>query len=1154
MNLTRVSINRPIATLMIVVGVCLGGFISMFNLPVDLMPNVESNLVTIFVGVRGGMPPEDIEHLITVPIEQAMATMENLESVLSVSRKDRSTITLEFKNSKNIRRAPLEVSERLARIKGKLPKEIEKPIVARYNENDHPVVILSATSSVKTPEILRQMIEKDLKPQLSRIDGVANIEIGGGRQRKILVEFEKAKLEMHRLPVLEVINQLGQSNVRLMSGKMEGRRDAWTVPVEGSFRSLDEMKELGVSLTKEGSFVRLKDIAVVRDYYMEPESYARVNNQPSVSVYIQKEAGANTIKTAREILKLLNEVQKSLSSDIGFGVTLDQSVGIRQAIADVRRALTEGAFLTALVLWFFLRRLRQVGVIILSIPVAVLGTFFAMLLFRLLSDKMGVGAMITINVMSLLGIALGIGRMVDDSIVVFENILHRFQRSSVIPTQPVIPAKAGIQVVIPTQVGIQSGVHVLDPDLRRDDGSRRDDVIAATREMALAVGSSTLILMVIFLPIVFFSEDIRKQFTDVAFTVVVALSASLLMAITVVPLLTLRSKGEGEGVKSRHATLDNVACRDLTPSADQYRWERKLIEKYHEKCDPWILGHRPYRWYLWMTFYLSAGVALAVVAWKVFDIKHHIGLFWLFFFLPFGPLLLAVMKGQFSGLLRYATAWGLRHRGRVMAGVAMSLALTVVFYIRLPKEFIGSSEKNEFVIFVELPSGTKLDVSDKVVSAVEADINALPEVKNVLKTVSARVEGWSSKIYVTLTPAAERTRTAQDVIDDLRPRLKSIGAEYDAFIYFSEPESAKEIIIDVFGKDYLALRDLAVDIAKRMQEIKDLRDVKLRYKSGRPEIRLEVDHARASLFGFSSKYIADSLHAMVRGLRATYFNAGSEQVETVARLSEEDRRTLEHIGNLTLVSPTKGHNLVPISQVLNFENGLTPSEVWRRDKERVIQVSANRERLALSTTVERIMKALRGLHVPIGYYYEFGGDYKKLVKSEREFFLAFIVMLALVYMVLACFFESYSQPLLMLLTIPLATAGSMPMLWATKTSINMGVYIGLLMLGGTVVSNAIIIIDRLNAVRATRGVLRSVLKVGTERSRPIFMTSLSTIAAMLPLTFSRGESADMWVPLALTVVSGIALSSVLTLVVIPTAYVILDGVLSSSRRKSGSSS
>jgi len=330
-------------------------------------------------------------------------------------------------------------------------------------------------------------------------------------------------------------------------------------------------------------------------------------------------------------------------------------------------------------------------------------------------------------------------------------------------------------------------------------------------------------------------------------------------------------------------------------------------------------------------------------------------------------------------------------------------------------------------------------------------------------------------------------------------------------------------------------------VAKRMQQVPGLRDVKLRYKPGQPEIRLEIDHERAAMFGLTTREIADTLHAEIRGLRATYFNAGSEQVETVARLTEEDRRTVDNLSNLSIITGNeRNRHIVPILQILDLKNGFTPSEVWRRNKERVIQVSGNREKLPLSTAVAQVKAALKGLPVPIGYHYEFGGDYKKLVKSEKEFMYAFLVMFTLVYMVLACFFESYTQPALMLLTVPLATAGSLPTLWASHIPVNMGVYMGLLMLGGTVTSNAVILIDRLNIVRQSRSLLRSVLKAGHERARPIFMTSLSTIAAMLPLTIAKGESAEMWSPLATTVVSGIALSSVLTLYVVPAAYVMLD--------------
>jgi len=1060
MLLTEFSVKRPIASSMAVLAICMGGLIGLFHLPVDMMPNSESSQITIFVGVRGGMPSEDIEKLVTEPIEEAVSTMPGLTEVLSTSRKDRCTVTLFFENSEDVKRAQLDVSERLARIKGKLPKEVDKPIVARYNENDHPVVILSATSSVKTPEIMRTMIERDLKPLLSRVPGVGNVEISGGRQRKILVEFEKAKLEAHKLPILEIIRQIGSNNLSVSSGKMDVGRHAWSIQVDSDFQSLEEMKQMGVTMSKEGSRVRLGDIATVRDYYMEADSHARINNQPSVSIYVQKESGANTIKTAQGVIEVINKYQQTISKDMGIGVSIDPSVAIKQAIHDVREALTEGALLTALILWFFLQRVKQVGVIILSIPVAVLATFFVMTAHAVMMEKQGNPAMFTINVMSLLGVALGIGRMVDDSIVVFENILHRFELAG-------------------------QGGKAFD---------KAKVAIAATSEVALPVASSTLILIVIFVPIVFFSEDVRRQFADVAFTVVVALIASLIMAVTLVPLLAARMRIGPE-----------------KDGSDQYKWERRFLA--------WLTRMK------------------AKISGSGSKVPRGIASF-------IQPVMSHLRGKSLAGFNRRLTSMSVRYRAWVVLGVIGSMVFSAFIYMKLPKEFLGESQKDEFIIFVELPSGSKLDVSDKVVAAVENEINSLPEVKNVIKTVSARVEGWSSKVYVTLSPGAQRTRTAESIIADLRPRLKTIGAEYEAFVYFSEATSSKELTIDLFGKDYLQLRDMAVEVAKRMQQVPGLRDVKLRYKPGQPEIRLEIDHQRAAMFGLNSRDIADTLHAEIRGLRATYYNAGSEQVETIARLTEEDRRTVENLNNLSIIAgPENRRNIVPVLQVMEMKYGFTPSEVWRRNKERVIQVSGNREKLPLSVAVAKVKVALEGLPVPIGYHYEFGGDYKKLVKSEKEFMYAFLVMFTLVYMVLACFFESYTQPGLMLLTIPLATAGSLPTLWAMGISVNMGVYMGLLMLGGTVTSNAVILIDRLNVVRQTRSLLRSVLKAGHERARPIFMTSLSTIAAMAPLMAARGESADMWAPLATTVVSGIALSSVLTLYVIPAAYVMLDILL-----------
>jgi hydrophobic/amphiphilic exporter-1 (mainly G- bacteria), HAE1 family len=479
-----------------------------------------------------------------------------------------------------------------------------------------------------------------------------------------------------------------------------------------------------------------------------------------------------------------------------------------------------------------------------------------------------------------------------------------------------------------------------------------------------------------------------------------------------------------------------------------------------------------------------------------------------------------------------------RHRYYMLMWVGIAFLAAGFVYVQfLEKDFMGSTEQNEFIIFVELPAGAKLDISDQVVAEVEKLLSDTPEIAKVVKTAAARVEGWSSKVYVTLAPRAERTRSVQDVISDLRPRVQEIGAVYDTFIYFSEPESSKELLIDVFGFDYTVLRDMAVGIAKRLQNVKGLTDIKLRYKPGRPEVKINVDKERAAYFGFTVKDIAETLHAQIRGLRATYFYTANEQIETVARLQEKHRKTLEDINALTLIA--NDGTIVPIQQVASFEFALTPSEIWRKDKQRMIQVSSNREKLALSTAVEKGGRQLKGMDVPENYYYQFGGDYQQMIQNEKEFKFAFLVMALLVYIVLACLFESYAQPFLIMLTVPLAIISVVPVLYFSKTAVTMGVYLGLIMLGGLVVTNAIILLDRLNMIKPGENMLRAVILVGRQRLMSIVLVQLTTILDLLPMMWDKSESAGLWAPLAIAVVGGITGSTILALFVIPGCFLMI---------------
>ena len=1142
------------------------GIVAYLRMPVDLLPGSDSGVLTIFIGIRGGLPPEDIESLVTKLVEDEMATLPNLESITSVSRKERAVITLNFKVGTDSSRAALEVQERLAKIRGKLPRDIEKPVVSRYDESQSPVIIYALSSKHFTPEQMREIADNKLKPVLLQQEGVANVEIGGGRERKILVEFDKNRLEAHRLPIRQVIAQIGQENLMVLAGKVEDARDMEGIRVGRTFKTVEEIEQLPVAVTKEGSRIYLKDIAEIRDFYMEAESYSRLNQEPVVSAYVQKEAQANTMRMAQKVKDAPDEFRKGLDPKISFSIVADQSLAVQKALDNVRDALLLGAVLAGIVLLIFLKDILYSSFIFISIPLSLI----------LAGVIMAVSGQ-TLNVMTISGLAIATGMVVDDSIVVLENILHRRKRYLEAVYKAIAVSRS------PMMIEDVTGEGAADTD-------EKTLPLLATREMALALGASTLTRVIVFLPILFMNPQVRALYSGLAVTVTAALLFSLLVSVTVIPSLAanvparwvkesafkslyawlyiqnkLRAVQERAGLslyKAYDLMKKKLRRRSEPPDSDIIltpRLERGMA--FSAKSAGRFLSRLPAIQTLRILFKVLVGVLAAILVYGLLNYAYQylaLRMAWLrvleFFFnshdavqrfLSGAAVLLAGGMGVIGlSRFRYTRIAGhfLRKRLWLAAVLALALLDCAVLYRSLDKEFAGSTEENEFIIFVELPSGTRLGVSDKIVQSVEKVLSDVPEIQKSVKTSVARVEGWSSKIYVTLVPSSERSRTAGQVIGQLRPLIKTLGQEHDAFIYFSEPVSSKEFLIDVFGTDYGKLRDSAVAIAKRLESIPGLADVKLRYKEGRPEARIEMDRQRAASLDFSVQDVAESLHAQVRGLRATYLMTPTAQVETVARLQEQYRKTLEDVQQLTMVN-RKGV-IVPLRQFASIGYGLTPSEIWRKDRERMIQVSANRGEMSLTRVATEVEKALQGLQVPPGYYYELGGDFPKLIETEKESRLAFILMIALIYAVLASLFESYVQPGVILTAVPLTILGAVPLLFVTKTPVTLGALIGFIMLGGISVGNSIILIDLFNSLRKKMGYFKALLRAGEGRVRPILMTSLTAILGLLPLVFDKEGMGSLWAPLAITVIGGLSASTVLVLFVLPGLYHLTNDCIS----------
>lgn len=1014
MSIPSFCVKRPVTTLMIYCAVVAFGLIGMGRIPVEMLPESGGDRITIFVGIRGGLPPTEIESLIVRPIEEAVATCSNLESLDSSCEKDKATVSLKFKAGTNMDFAGLEVREKFGRIKNKLPKETEKPVVARYQESDSPVFIAAAASAHEnfTTEQIRKIVERKVKERLMRIKGVANVDIYGGREEKILVEFDKNKLDMFQLPIRMVISRIGGENISLLAGVVKGDTLKRGVRMIGAFKTLEDVKDLIVRTMPNGTQLKLKSVAEVKDDYMEAQSYSRVDNDDVVSIYIKKESNANTVEVCSQIQEFLTEVGPTLGSGIFLIPLADQSVFIKDAIRAVLSSLCYGGFLAIVILFFTLRSYKSTLIIGISMPVSVVATFAAMYFQN-----------ISFNIMTLSGLALGIGMMVDSSIVVIENIFKY------------------------RTMGMNSF----------------DASIKATEEVVLPLIASTITSIVVFLPIVFISEEIKRTYIGFAKTVTFSLIASFFAAVTLIPSLAAKLKLSAPKIRDGH---------DFDAPAPETNKLLLLLENTYLKIAPTCFKFR----------YLLVAASLALCFY------------------------------------------------------------TVLRAVGMDKELISSGEQGKFTIYVKLKDGAKLDISDQVVTEVEqivSDPIRFPEVRNV----SSNVDGWFSKVYITLKPAKERKKNTKEVMDDMREALKNVGRAQDTHVFFSGSEDGvggKKVEVDIYGYDSEKLRKLTNEIAGKMGTVDGVTDVVIHATDPRPEYRIIVNKDQAAYLGMTVSEIAEDLHAQVKGLRCTTMHRDGKEVEMVGRLQERFRKRKDDLRNLTLFNG-RGE-MFKLEQVAHFENGTGPSEIWRKNKRRMLKVEGN-SALSLNKAVEQIKEVLKDVKFPEDYYYEFTGEYSQMVETNRQMSMALWLTIALVFMTLASLFESYLQPLIIMITVPLAMIGAINTLYYVGASISIGVIIGAIMLAGVVVNNGIILIDRINGLRE-EGVDKwdAVVRTGKDRLRPIFMTTSTSVLGLLPMALDRSESAEMFRPLAITVMGGLSSSTILTLVVVPGMYLILEDI------------
>lgn len=1038
MNLPDFAVRRPTTILMFVLAFMVMGFVSLFKLPVELYPNTSFGEISIVIYVRGQIPPTEVESQVTRLVEEAVSTVAHLHQLMSITKEGESTVVLSFEPGTNMDFAAMEVREKFAKIKSRLPKEIEKPVIAQFKQTDVPVMIVALTSPHRTPEAIRKMVDQWVKERFKRVAGVANVETAGGRERKILVEIDQQKLVAYGVSMDEITGTLSANNLNLLSGEIKRTEDKLLVRMMGEFDNIDQIKNISIRRLAHNSVLRLEDVATVKDGYLDAQEYSRINVQDTVTIYIQKESTKNTISVVADLLKEIDGIKEKLPKDVQLVITSNQATFIEKAIHSLKDSLMRGVLLIVLVLFLFLydmtrrsmwilsgllllcvfaplpvlyvlagglawvlarqERYRPVVIVITPIPVAVVTTFLFMRFGGL-----------SLNVMTLFGLALGVGMLVDNSIVVFDSILKK--------------REAGLDV--------------------------KGSAVEGTLELMVAIVASTLTHVIVFLPMIFLSKDIQLLYSSMALTIVFSLMISLFCAIALTPLMSSKAVFSKPMAQMNPDKTGDLASKILPR-------ERKIVR------------------------------------------------------------------------------WVIRKTPQVIVAMTLIFVVGLVLMNVMPSEYLGTTDQNKFTAFVEMPTGTKLDVSNDIVKKVETMIKEVPEVK----TFTSRIEPWSSKIYVELLPATERKRSVAEVIEAIRSQTERLEP---AFIYFEEEDSVgtKEIVVEVYGFDYKTLRQLAIGITNRMETISGLTDLKIRMREGRPEMRILVDKDRAASLDVSTQAVADQVHAAMRGLRATLYHEEGQEVETITRLDEKYRKTFRDLYKM-VVSNRQGTPLL-LEQVAQFRFDLGPSEIWRKDRERMIQVSANLGKVSLSKAVLLVQDRLADLQFPENYFYRIGGDYDRMIKSQSEMRWIILMVVMLVYLVLAALFESFTQPFLIMIAVPLALTGALGSLYVFgPKTIGIGALLGLMMLAGIVVNHSILLMDRINYYKRQKKYadLKAALAANRDRLRPILMTTATAILGLVPMATDRGEGANLWSPLALTVIGGLVSSMILTVLVMPAFYLV----------------
>lgn len=1051
-------------------GAMMFGAISLDRLGLNLLPELTYPTLTIRTEFEGAAPAE-IEEQITRRIEQRVGVAGGVRKMHSISAAGRSDVVLEFVWGTDMDMASIEVREKLDLVR--LPVEIEKPVLLRLNPNLDPIYRLTLTRQhrtsdpVKELQRLRRFSDEYLKRKLDAVPGVAAAIVAGGYEDEVSVFVDQEKLAQLNITVQALGQKLRATNVNLSGGTLKDGGQEYLVRTLNQFATIEDIQNT-IIFQEMGNILRLKDVAQVEEGQRERDVVMRVNGSEAIEVSLYKEGDANTVAVAGSIRDALEELTESLEPGMELTTIYDQSAFIEAAISEVKSAAVQGAFLAILVLYFFLRKIRPTLIVAATIPASVLVTFSLMRSYD-----------ITLNVMSLGGIALAVGMLMDNAIVVLENIARRSDQGQ------------------PEKQAAEQGAS----------------------EVSGAVLASTLTTIAVFLPLAFVEGIAGQLFKDQALTVTFALLVSLVLALTLIPMLSALNSAKSEEFPPDSHQSDITSDSRL-----------KRLLSYLLKSLKWVFSYL-------IIVPLSFLLVLVI---KSFALVQRFVLDPLLLLFDMGYGLLARFYGK---LLVVALDQRL-----LTVGLSLLMLLTTVLLLpRLSVELIPEVSQGEFRVDIELPPGTRLEVTDQIMARLQAGLNNSGRVARSYavsgtggRLDASAVSGGENigELNIVLTDADDRGAEAaamayvRGILDDI-PALQYTMERPQLFTF------ATPLEIEISGTDLQDIKSVADELVNELQASDRFVDVESSMVAGYPELQVRFDQDRIAALGLTVPDIANRIVKKVRGDVPTEFSWDDRKVDIRLRVAEQERDSKSDIENL-IINPESARQ-IRLSSVAELVETLGPADIQRVGQQRVAIVSAISTDSDLAVASAEVEEMLAEIGHPPGIKSYVGGQSEEMKTSFDSLQFALLLALILVYLVMASLFESLIHPFVIMFTIPLAGIGAILFLLATATTVSVVVFIGFILLVGIVVNNAIVLIDRVNTLRQEGFSRRQALIEGTaQRLRPILMTTLTTVLGLLPMALGLGEAAELRTPMAVTVIGGLLMSTLLTLVVIPVVYDLMD--------------